>query len=57
MRDELFDELVAGIKEAGAYLRGEKTPLQTSELNPAFGRECTAERAEHHHDPADDVAL
>jgi putative transcriptional regulator len=26
MKDELFDDLVGSIKEAGAYLRGEQTP-------------------------------
>jgi putative transcriptional regulator len=26
MRDELFDELVEGIEEAGAFLRGEQPP-------------------------------
>lgn len=26
MKDELFNELVGGIREAGAYLRGEQAP-------------------------------
>lgn len=26
MRDELFDELVEGVRDAGAYLRGEQAP-------------------------------
>ena len=30
MKDELFDELVEGVKEAGAYLRGEVDPAAVS---------------------------
>lgn len=57
MRDELFDELVASIKEAGAYLRGEKTPVSVSERNPCFDRDRNAESAERCEEAADDVTL
>lgn len=30
MRDELFDELVEGIREAGAFLRGDRAPASVS---------------------------
>ncbi len=30
MRDELFDELVEGIKEAGAFLRSEQPPASVT---------------------------
>lgn len=30
MRDELFNELVEGLKEAGAYLRGEVAPSRVT---------------------------
>lgn len=30
MKDELFDELVGSIREAGAYLRGEQAPARVT---------------------------
>ena len=30
MKDELFNELVESVKEAGAYLRGERPPARVS---------------------------
>ncbi len=33
MKDELFAELVASVKEGGAILRGEKEPTRTSHLD------------------------
>ncbi len=34
MKDELFAELVASVKEGGAILRGEKAALRTFNLDP-----------------------
>jgi len=44
MKDELFDELVGSIREAGAYLRGEETPARVTfvgEPHPRVIREGT----------------
>ena len=30
MRDDLFDELIEGVREAGAYLRGESEPADVA---------------------------
>lgn len=43
MKDELFNELVESVKEAGAYLRGERAPARVSfvgEPDPRAIREC-----------------
>jgi hypothetical protein len=46
MTNELFDELVESIKEAGAYLRNEQPPervtifVETSALRPSDEAEC-----------------
>ena len=34
MKDEMFDELVASVKEGGAILRGEKEASRTFNLDP-----------------------
>jgi putative transcriptional regulator len=39
MRDELFDELVEGLKEAGAYLRGEMAPARVTFVGEPDPRE------------------
>jgi hypothetical protein len=53
MRDELFDELVESIREAGAYLRGEAPPerREAPRDHPESG--MTRRRA---HPAADDTA-
>ncbi len=39
MKDELFNELVEGVKEAGAYLRGEAEPAAVSFVGEPDPRE------------------
>ncbi len=38
MKDELFDELVKSVREAGAYLRGEATPARVTFVDEPYHR-------------------
>ncbi len=44
MNDELFDELVQGLQEAGAYLRGEADPARVTFVGEPDPRAMREER-------------
>ena len=50
MRDKLFDELVASVREGGAILRGERTPsrqsVMKSQSSSAFGSATSTHNVE-----------
>jgi len=57
MNDELFNELVQGVKEAGAYLRGEADPARVTFVGEPDPRAMREERGMSEEDFAADLGI